>query len=110
MRHRFDLVLQALKEEPLVLVGAPPSRMPFAVTYNDIKELLFVSLYLPMLLFPVLAFLVDLIYRGGDLTLIAYPLDLGFFCSLNFEMITYPGDANVGCRCGDERWPVRFHR
>ena len=106
IKQRFDLVMDALREEPILLVGPGPSRIPFMVSYMDVKQILLIATYLPTMLFPLVAYIINLIYSGENLSPIAVPPDLAPLCDAEFGLITYPGDANIGCLCSDQRWQV----
>jgi hypothetical protein len=103
---RLNSVMDSLKRNPLTGVNVVKNT-PAMVTYSDLKRLLFMSLYSPQLVFPAVAFIIDLIHRGqGDtlLSLLDQPFEFKPFCSAMY----FPpgGDAQNAIMCSDKRYPV----
>lgn len=77
------------------------------VTYSDLKMIFFGGLYFPILAFPAIAQILDMIHRGqGELLLsmLDQPFEFKPFCSAQY----FPpgGDAQIAIMCSDKRYPV----
>lgn len=105
---KFQGVFTKLEKNPITLIDQY-SRTPVIVTINDIRSFLFVTLYSPQQLFPLVAILADYLMRE-DYTLLggmsAIP-PLQLFCGSILPPYVYPNEAPPAIMCSDKRYPVR---
>ena len=106
LETRFNEVMAKLDKEPAIIVGDHAS-LPLSLTTSDVKLVIFQSLYSPVKLFPVLAIVLDLIYRDKDLTPLLSRPDLGFACLPNQNLRLYPDDSSFATSCSDRQYKVR---
>lgn len=109
---RFRSTMQYLKENPIRGIN-PNTLTPSIITYDPIKFLIFGSLYFPVMLFPIVAMLLDLFHRRDEATLLslfylpsAIPSDL--FCANPAIPFGYQTpDVQSAIMCSDKRYTVR---
>lgn len=105
IKARFSEVIIKLQEEP-VIVAPMHVRVPITVTASDIRQMLFSAIYSPVKLFPVVALVLDLIYRDEDITALATVPDLTAVCAPNLKLRHYPDESNIAISCSDRQYKV----
>jgi hypothetical protein len=102
VKARYDAVFTSLIEKPRVY--AIPGNTPFTITYSDLKMLNFVINYVPVR-FPVLALVLDALYREVDMATLMPPVDLAPVCGMDPRDLLYPSEGQIAVLCSDERGP-----
>lgn len=102
IKARYDDVFTSLIEKPRVY--AIPGYTPFTITYSDLKMLNFIINYVPSK-FPVLALVLDALYREVDMATLLPPVDLVPVCGLDPRDLLYPSEGQISVLCSDERGP-----
>ena len=105
VQQRFDSVLRSLVDQPRVY--AIKGTMPFYVTYSTAKALLFSATYVPAV-FPLVAMVIDALYRGLDLSTLLPPVDLSPLCESKRTNTGYKplDDGGTAVLCSDQRFRV----
>lgn len=106
VKSRLESVMDRLKTDPLTFT-LPQVRLPIVVTYSDIKRVLFTFMYFPIMTFPLMATVLDMIYRGQDLGPLTVAPDLFPLCLSSLPLPYYPEDSPLAIGCSDWRYRVR---
>jgi hypothetical protein len=107
---RVEGIFADLKENPIPIID-PESKLPFIVTYSDVKFLFFVSLYGPTQSFNAVSQFLDLLDRGLHSflsTLFRWPSqhELKAFCGPPPPPQYYQTEAQAAIICSDKRYTV----
>ncbi|OIW32306.1 hypothetical protein CONLIGDRAFT_698959 [Coniochaeta ligniaria NRRL 30616] len=107
--ERFDSILNSLADQPRVY--AIKGLMPVYVSYSTVKALLFSATYVPAV-FPIVAIILDALYRGVDLTSLMGPIDLSPLCESKPRdpRVHYPDDGGTAVLCSDQRFRLNVTR
>jgi hypothetical protein len=108
VQNRLETAIEVFKANPISSFD-PITKTPVVIHYNDIRPLLFGSLYFPVLIWKPIAMIMDLFYRGyGEIigpALVIYP-DLKPVCAPPLPIWQYPDEAQQAVMCSDKKYPV----
>jgi hypothetical protein len=108
IKNRYYSLMASLQDEPKILFY-PGYNMPVILTAGDVKTAVFGSLYAPIVVFPVIAQLLNAILTDGKyLHLFVTPPVLSGLCG-NISLPVWPDDAQKAVMCGDKRYKVGDH-
>ncbi|RDL35439.1 uncharacterized protein BP5553_07370 [Venustampulla echinocandica] len=110
IEERFELIRTSIMDHPITLID-PISKMPIVISYSDIRLVLFVCLYAPTQTFPIVAMILDSLYRGSDAVvgqIFGWPPDLELqpFCGPPPPPSLYPNEAQAAIMCSDKRYEL----
>lgn len=91
VKARFVNITQSLLHNPLPIIER---NHPQVITYSDVKSLVFVSLYSPLRMFPIVADLLAAIEKGNA-------SDFSFFLRTIKSAAGLPQDATMAIACSD---------
>jgi pimeloyl-ACP methyl ester carboxylesterase len=106
LRNRANTILDQLQEHSLVGVQ-PRSHTPLIFTWSILHSASFGILYSPVLLFPILARIYDLLYREdydevfASISQLRDRINPCAFCSEELTSSFDTGDASTAIRCAD---------
>ncbi|KAI0011040.1 alpha/beta-hydrolase [Xylariaceae sp. FL0662B] len=103
IRKRVDEIMSRLQREPAIVI-TPRVQMPFLVTASDVKSIIFLSLYAPIRIFPIVDVLLKLI-SDGQLDLLVDTQPPASYCS-KLDMPVWPDDAQRAIACSDRRYKL----
>lgn len=101
LKSRFQAIEDKAKAEPLIVIS--PEKVPFLLTHDDLKNFIFISLYSPIELFPVVAETLSLLEQG-ELRGGAPGVGSGGLCIHPPQR--FPDDSTRGVMCSDKRYPL----
>ncbi|RDW94622.1 hypothetical protein BP5796_00385 [Coleophoma crateriformis] len=108
IKDRFQSIMSNLKENPISLID-PATKALSMLHYDNIRMLLFTSIYFPSQTFPILANILDILHRGDESEIQATfrvgSLD-SIVCGPQAPASYYPGDAQIAIMCSDKRYPL----
>jgi len=110
VQARFEQVNEKLKKNPIKGVN-PQSLTPTVFTHDFLKIFIFQLIYSPIMTFPIMAQILDMLHRGDEATLLSIfasgnAANQDIFCS-NQIFSGYEGrDAQLAIMCSDKRYPV----
>ncbi|KAH8663919.1 TAP-like protein-domain-containing protein [Xylariales sp. PMI_506] len=104
IKERYLAALQSLRERPRI-VSYPGVNMPIIVTESDVKPVIFLALYSPYALFPVIAEFLNTIITDAPLHPFVFPVVLQPFCG-NITIPIWPDDAQKAVMCSDKRYKL----
>ncbi|KAI4744717.1 hypothetical protein E4T50_04936 [Aureobasidium sp. EXF-12298] len=106
LRNRANIILEQLHER--FLIGMQPrSHTPLIFTWSILHSASFGILYSPVLLFPILARIYDLLYREdydelfASISQVRDRINPCAFCSEHLASSFETGDASMAIRCAD---------
>jgi len=105
--QRFESILSKIKANPLTLINHQ-TNTPILVTYDMLKNIIFLFLYRPSATFPALAMIADLLYHGQTeiLGVIFGMPALEPVCTPSLPAYAFRNEAIYAVMCGDKRYPV----
>ena len=112
IRDRIQGVQEKIKENPITFIE-PNTKMPVILEYALLKSLQFMTLYSPTGLFPLLAQVIDTLYREDieqlrSILFVGGGPDLHGICAPPLPAWLYPNEAQGTIMCSDKRYPVSF--
>lgn len=110
IQARFKEASDRLKRNPIKGVN-PGTLTPSVITYDILKYYTFIFYYSPTFTFPILAEIVDHLYRGDDEWLLSvffnpYTISTEPFCNKAIDPGYQTQDAQLAIMCSDKRYPV----
>jgi hypothetical protein len=107
--QRFESILSKIKANPLTLINHQ-TNTPVLVTYDMLKNIIFLFLYGPSWAFPILAVIANLLYHDQTEilgTIFGMPA-LEPVCAPSLPAYEFRNEAFYAVMCGDKRYPVRI--
>jgi len=88
--------------------GVTPTNQPFIMTEGNLKYFIFMAMYSPVRLFPILAGVLDILeVEGEELGSLVVPLEYEPFCSASATTAASLGnEATYAIMCGDKRYQL----
>lgn len=108
IQERFENAMTALEEKPLYFVINQTVQAPLDLYQSDIKQILFIGLYAPVAIFPLVAEMINAIHLRNDTLLATYGRTTLYVnsCIPKLPLGRYPTDAQKAIMCSDKRYPV----
>ncbi|ORY71862.1 TAP-like protein-domain-containing protein [Pseudomassariella vexata] len=104
IKNRHSEIMASLDKEPRIVLH-PQVNLPVILTASDIKMVLFQSLYSPIVSYPAIADLLNMILKNRDLHRFTMPPTLPAYCR-NISLPIWPDDAQRAVMCGDKRYTM----
>lgn len=106
-KTRYDEVMAKLRADPVTVIPSYTT-IPVILMESDIKKTIFQALYAPMMLFPLIADLLNRVYIEADLSNYVNAGDLIPMCSPEFQMppALDVSEAQAAISCSDQRVKV----
>ncbi|KAH7033236.1 TAP-like protein-domain-containing protein [Microdochium trichocladiopsis] len=106
IRNRMDSFLAELAEEPRVAIPTgDDGGMPILISSGDVKQILFVALYSPNAMFPLIAQMLDSLMQERELFFPGTGIGLPAFCHAEDIPIAV-NDAQKAVMCSDKRYKL----
>ncbi|CAI0648426.1 unnamed protein product [Colletotrichum noveboracense] len=104
IKTRYDKVMAKLRADPVTVIPSYTT-IPVILMESDIKKTIFQALYAPMMLFPLIADLLNRVYIEADLSNYVNAGDLIPMCSPEFQMppALDVSEAQAAISCSDQR-------
>lgn len=100
--ERFNELMTSLQEEARIVV-VPGRNTPVIVTASDIKGIVFMSLYSPTMVFPIVADVITALATNRGLEQFVFPPSFPALCQ-NVSLPVWPDDAQNAVMCSDKRY------
>ncbi|KAF9881286.1 hypothetical protein CkaCkLH20_01436 [Colletotrichum karsti] len=103
IKARYEGVMDKLRAEPLIVISK--SNMPVVLMEADIKKIVFSALYAPVMLFPLIGTLINILHTGADISDFVSAPDLTPMCSAEFRMpaILDVSESQPAVSCSDQQ-------
>lgn len=110
VQERFEKANEKLKKNPIKGVS-PRSLTPAVFTHYLLKYVIFSFFYSPIVTFPIMAQILDMLHRGDEKTLLSIfatgnAINQDMFCSDEIFSGYEGQDAQLAIMCSDKRYPV----